>query len=178
MLGLKWAVTEKFRDYLLGTSFKVYTDSNPLAHFQTSKLGALEQRWAAQLAVFDFTVHYKPGRVNRADALSRMPQQSTPVPTALAQAVHVSCSRQEIDRQPTLGPHSPPPLPAKPAIPSTFPTLTPTALAQKQREDPTLAPVFQSWPDQPAFTRDVTSLALRRQHRKLEMCDGVLYCNV
>ena len=65
MLALKWAVTEKFRSYLLGSQFEVLTDNNPLAHFKTSNLGALEQRWAAQLGQFDFTVRYKPGRTNR-----------------------------------------------------------------------------------------------------------------
>ena len=40
LLALKWAVTEKFRDYLLGSKFTVYTDNNPLAYNQTSKLGA------------------------------------------------------------------------------------------------------------------------------------------
>ena len=39
LLALKWAVTEKFRDYLLGSKFTVYTDNNPLAYIQTSKLG-------------------------------------------------------------------------------------------------------------------------------------------
>ena len=29
LLALKWAVTEKFRDYLLGSKFTVYTDNNP-----------------------------------------------------------------------------------------------------------------------------------------------------
>lgn len=29
-LALKWAVTEKFADYLYGVSFTVVTDSNPL----------------------------------------------------------------------------------------------------------------------------------------------------
>ena len=29
-LALKWAVTEKFKDYLYGHSFTVYTDNNPL----------------------------------------------------------------------------------------------------------------------------------------------------
>ena len=37
LLALKWAVTEKFRDYLLGSKFTVYTDNNPLAYIQTSK---------------------------------------------------------------------------------------------------------------------------------------------
>ena len=77
-LALKWALSEKFRDYLLGSKCKVYTDNNPLSHFQTLKLGAVEQRWVAQLAAFDFTVHYRPGKNNgNADSLSR--QYSDPV---------------------------------------------------------------------------------------------------
>ena len=72
LLALKWAVTEKFRDYLLGSTFTVYTDNNPLCHLQTSKLGATEQRWMSQLAMFNFDIKYRPGRHNsNADALSR-----------------------------------------------------------------------------------------------------------
>lgn len=74
MLGLKWAVTEKFRDYLLGNTFTVLTDNNPLAYLDTAKLGATEMRWVAQLAQFNFKVKYRSGRTNRhADALSRNP---------------------------------------------------------------------------------------------------------
>ena len=40
LLVLKWAITEKFQDYLLGSRFQVYTDNNPLAYIQESKLGA------------------------------------------------------------------------------------------------------------------------------------------
>lgn len=65
-------MTEKFREYLLGHSIVVYTDNNPLSHLQTAKLGAVEQRWASQLVVFNFTIKYRPGRSNgNADALSR-----------------------------------------------------------------------------------------------------------
>ena len=39
LLALKWAVTEKFRDYLLGSKFTVVTDNNPLAYLNKSKLG-------------------------------------------------------------------------------------------------------------------------------------------
>ena len=64
-LALKWAVTDKFRDYLLGGTFVVYTDNNPLTYFkQKAKLSAVEQRWAAALAPFDFTIKYRPGRSN------------------------------------------------------------------------------------------------------------------
>lgn len=74
LLALKWAVSEKFRSYLIGSKFVVLTDNNPLCHLQTAKLGAIEQRWVAQLALFDFTVKYRPGKSNRAaDALSRYP---------------------------------------------------------------------------------------------------------
>ncbi len=71
-LALKWAVTEKFRDYLIGNRFTIFTDNSPLSHLKTSKLGAVEQRWASQLAMFDFEIVYRPGRKNgNADALSQ-----------------------------------------------------------------------------------------------------------
>ncbi len=39
---------------------------------KAAKLGAVDQRWASQLALFDFEIAYRPGRKNRnADALSR-----------------------------------------------------------------------------------------------------------
>ena len=30
LLALTWAITEKFRDFLIGSKFRVYTDNNPL----------------------------------------------------------------------------------------------------------------------------------------------------
>lgn len=74
LLALKWAVTEKFKDYLYGAEFTVFTDNNPLVHLETARLGAVEQRWVAQLANFKYTIKYRPGTQNRnADALSRLP---------------------------------------------------------------------------------------------------------
>ena len=74
LLALKWAITEKFRDYLLGSRFQVYTDNNPLAYIQESKLGASQIRWLSELALFDFTIKYQTGHSNRAaDALSHRP---------------------------------------------------------------------------------------------------------
>lgn len=65
-------MADKFRDYLLGHRCIIYTDNNPLSHLSSTKLGALEQRWAAQLASFDFDIKYRSGRSNRnADAMSR-----------------------------------------------------------------------------------------------------------
>ena len=74
LLVLKWAVTEKLRDYLLGSKFTVYTDNNPLACVKESKLGVSQIRWLSQLALFDFDIKYRSGKLNQAaDALSHHP---------------------------------------------------------------------------------------------------------
>ena len=74
LLTLKWAVTEKFRDYLLGSQFQVYMDNNLLTYVQESKLGALQIWWLSELALFDFTIKYQTGHSNRAaNALSHCP---------------------------------------------------------------------------------------------------------
>ena len=75
LLALKWAVTKKVRDNLLGLKFTVYTDNNPLAHVQTSKLGVSQIHWLNELALFDFNIIYRLGRTNKAtDALSQHPE--------------------------------------------------------------------------------------------------------
>ena len=88
LLALKWSVTEKFRDYLIGSKFVVYTDNNPLSYLQTAKLGATEMRWASQLAQFDFSIRYRSGKVNKnADALSRRPSLVDEDPENIIQSV-------------------------------------------------------------------------------------------
>lgn len=79
-LALKWAVTEKFQDYLYGSPFLVVTDSNPLTYILTSaKLDATSYRWLAALSTFDFQLQYRAGRQNQdADGLSRRPHDSLP----------------------------------------------------------------------------------------------------
>lgn len=74
-LALKWAVTDRFRDYLMNSSCLVYTDNNPLTYvLSTAKLNATGSRWVAELADFHLTIKYRPGRENGdADGLSRMP---------------------------------------------------------------------------------------------------------
>lgn len=76
-LALKWAVTEKFADYLTNTRFTVYTDNNPLTHILTSaKLDATGQRWASALGEFNFDLIYRAGVRNKdADGMSRYPHE-------------------------------------------------------------------------------------------------------
>lgn len=81
-LALKWAVVDKFHDYLYGVKFVVRTDNNPLTYvLTTAKLNATGHRWLAALSTYDFSVQYKPGRHNiDADVLSRYPlSEESPV---------------------------------------------------------------------------------------------------
>lgn len=72
-LALKWAITEKFSDYLYGSDFTVVTDSNPLTYFLTSaKLDATGYRWLSSLSTFSFQLQYQAGKRNLdADTMSR-----------------------------------------------------------------------------------------------------------
>lgn len=71
-LWLKWAIPEKFHDYLYGNTFSVRTDYNPLTYVSsTAKLDATGHRWLAALGNYNFKAVYKAGVLNRdADGLS------------------------------------------------------------------------------------------------------------
>ena len=74
-LALRWAISDKFKEYLYGTSsFEVFTDNNPLTYVLTSaKLDATTQRWIAALALYNFENNYRSGKHNvDADSLSRI----------------------------------------------------------------------------------------------------------
>ena len=50
------------------------SDHNNLRYFMTTKeLSAKQIRWAEKLAAFDFTIEYRKGKLNPADAPSRRP---------------------------------------------------------------------------------------------------------
>ena len=72
-LALKWAVVNKFHDYLYGAQFTVRTDNNPLTYaLTTARLNAVGHRWLIDLSTYNFSVQYKPGWENTdADLLSR-----------------------------------------------------------------------------------------------------------
>ena len=78
-LALKWAVCEKFHDYLYDSKFEIKTDNNPLTYIQTSaRLDATGHRWLAALSAYDFSLLYRAGKKNiDADVLSRLPGDMT-----------------------------------------------------------------------------------------------------
>ena len=76
--AMKWAITDKFKDYLYNSTFKVMTDNNPLTYvMKSARLDATSARWISALASYDFTIHYKAGHLNKdADMMLRKPQAS------------------------------------------------------------------------------------------------------
>ena len=72
LMALKWSVCDKFKDYLLGSKFTVFTDNNPLCYIKSSKLGAAQIHWLSELALYDFDIVYRSRKSNLVtDALSR-----------------------------------------------------------------------------------------------------------
>lgn len=72
-----YAITEsvkKWRQYLLGRRFRIYTDHHSLKHIVKQKIQTPEQqKWLTKLMGYDFEIHFKPGKENMvADALSRI----------------------------------------------------------------------------------------------------------
>ena len=73
-LALKWAITDKFHEYLYGSEFQVFTNNGPLTYvLTTAKLDATGYRWVAALSNYTFGIIYKPGKAHvDADALSHI----------------------------------------------------------------------------------------------------------
>ena len=92
-LALKWAITERFADYLkyCPNKFLVYTD-NPLTYvLTTAKLNATGLRWVADLAEFDFIIKYRPGKENvDADCFSRKPLELSELKRKCTESVEPS----------------------------------------------------------------------------------------
>ena len=90
-LTLKWAIADKFHEYLYGTEFQVFTDNNPLTYIlTTAKMDATGHRWVASLSNYSFSITYKPGKNNKDDdALSRIKWHEAV--DISSQSVHAVC---------------------------------------------------------------------------------------
>ena len=79
----------QFRQYLLGTTFKLRTDHNALKWLRNFKNpeGQLA-RWLEKLEEYSFTIEHRPGRKHQnADALSRMPNALPINTTAISEII-------------------------------------------------------------------------------------------
>ena len=74
MHGMYWAITKKFKPYLMGRKFTVVTDHQPLKNIRGSDEGSKRvNRWRIYLEGYNFDIEYKPGKHHgNADGLSRM----------------------------------------------------------------------------------------------------------
>ena len=174
-LALKWAIVDKFHDYLFGHKFQVVTDNNPLTYILTSaKLDATGHRWLAALGTFDFSIKYRCGRTNQnADALSRLPKLlSDPMVQAICQiddsqpyVEALCCSTQAVDDG---------------IDPAGLPLKTPRDWRLAQQQDPGVGPLIsfvtrkvKPKPHQIPQASDLVKLL--RQFDKLFLQRGVLY---
>lgn len=70
------AAVHKWRPYLVGRHFKIFTDHRTLKYFNAQRLSSAEQqKWVSKLLGYDYEICFRPGKHNQsADALSRLPQ--------------------------------------------------------------------------------------------------------
>ncbi len=194
-LALRWAVTDKFHEYLYGNDFTVYTDNNPLTYIlTTAKLDAAGHRWLAALAAYNFTIKYKPGRKNiDADILSRLPRRySEETGNEKSAAADGYCE---------LSPEAINAICNNITIPTAYvETLCLSALGLEeeeadpsaknvsqwrtaQREDPVIGPVLRQMsqgqrPDPARMSRDQETQLLLREYSRLKLVRGVMYREV
>ncbi|KAL1277385.1 hypothetical protein QQF64_024058 [Cirrhinus molitorella] len=192
-LALKWAVCEKFCDYLFyAQNFTVYTDNNPLTYvMSTAKLNAVGHRWVGELSDFQFDIKYRPGKVNiDADTLSRLPldieafesECTEQLPASVVQAawegsrvsgekdvawiaaLYMSTEEKEVEPFPTW-----------------LPTIGQKELVTAQKEDPVISQVRQWKVDGVNPTEEMrgnvtgTSRRLMYEWSKLHVEGGLLY---
>lgn len=189
-LALKWAVTDKFHDYLYGATFEVVTDNNPLTYVTTTaKLDATVQRWVASLANYNFTPRYRAGKNNAdADGLSRIPRNDQPHQQSLIQVLATSASAT-VEENPlvfsVVDPTTLPEVEMDDFVPPDDLVLS-NALSSKdwkiaQLQDPVLSQIHRLVKDGAKLPvkRDFEGVSpldkFRRDWDKLVLKDGVLY---
>ena len=188
-LALKWAVTDKFPDYLgHGSKFTVLTDNNPLTYVMTSaKLNATGMRWVTELAGYDFELRYRPGKDNAdADGLSRNPLECASLET-LERECTDGCDHSVLSSvlSPSVSTCTVSANLLDIPDPSAFlSSPVPTAELQKaQIDDDVVGPVYQSVstsvrPNRRAWQMlPSRSKLLFRQLKKLAIVDGILVRN-
>ena len=185
-LALKWAITERFTDYLrYGPPFVVYTDNNPLTYVLTSaKLNAVGQRWANDLADYNFTIKYRPGKENiDADYLSRRPMDLEELKKVCTESYELQGLKAVLsnsaDTEPVVvnrvGVEK---LVMQPDNPVT--SVSSEELKEKQREDSVIGPVYRAVvsgcrPNRSGWAElSHESRILMKNFKKLEVREGVL----
>lgn len=191
-LAMKWAICERFREYLYyAPSFVVYTDNNPLTYVLSSaKLNATMHRWVAELADFEFTIKYRPGRSNGdADGLSRMPldmdqymltcsrEVEPDVIATITQAVHTKFQKHEPWMCPVTISTA---CSQSDCVTSPIATISPQDLEKAQENDPVFGKVknyivSKQWPQSKGRGQHDDLTVLKKEKKKLFIDNGLIY---
>lgn len=193
-LALKWAICDKFRDYLYyAPTFTVYTDNNPLTYVQsTARLNAVGHRWVGELADFCFDIKYRPGKQNGdADTLSRDPidlresirEYTENLPTAVVEAIWQGNKASAEDDVPWVAALR---LRSSDNMEDVQPghiiePISQTDIQRAQREDPNIKEIITrketDWVPNEKDKRTMSRETRRLVHEwnKLELEEGVLY---
>lgn len=189
-LSLKWAVVDRFHDYLYGARFSVRTDNNPLTYvLSTAKLNAVGHRWLAALSTYDFDVLYRPGKHNiDADVLSRNFVDGTEWETIPEAAVKSICRRLQVSENPECSTRcvdqtgaSPECIPDIYAFPlrmelQSLEHVSKADLVQAQKDDSVIGPAVQAVTLNQWSGTSPELLLLKREKDKLTILkDGLLY---
>ena len=191
-LALKWAVCEKFRDYLYyAPHFTIYTDNNPLTYIMsTAKLNAVGHRWVGELSDFRFDIKYRPGKINiDADTLSRIPLDIDEYVNACTEELtrDVVCAtwegneaalRKDVAWIAALHISS---LDATQPPPPLLPTISHDELVRAQREDPAIGEIVKFKETSTTLTDEMRKAAngqtrkLLHEWSKLHLENDLLY---
>ncbi|KAK7945434.1 hypothetical protein WMY93_001162 [Mugilogobius chulae] len=188
-LALKWAVVDKFHDYLYGARFTVRTDNNPLTYvLTTAKLNAVGHRWLAALATYDFNIQYRPGRHNiDADLLSRQYSDSEQWADVPQSAIKAICKIENTTNQVRLVDQlgvPPTAVPEAYSFPVSLTAMTCEQLTLKELQiaqdlDPAIGPVKQALQAGKQLIQAKTDppdvALLCREITRMELKDDIMY---
>ncbi len=191
-LALKWAVCEKFRDYLFyAPHFTVYTDNNPLTYVMSmAKLNAVGHRWVGELSDFQFDIKYRPGKINiDTDTLSRLPldievyelECTEELPMGAIQAAWEGCHVSERKDVAWVAALYISTVDESQQPATVLPTIERNELIQAQRDDPVISQVSQWKEDGVTLTDEMRagltgiSRKIMYEWNKLHLEGGLLY---
>ena len=191
-LSLKWAVTEKFKDYLFAHPFTVFTDNNPLTYVLTSaQLDATGHRWVAALAAYTFDLKYRASRKNGdADAMSRLPgiiaehqNMSDTTDTIRSDSIYAICQSQQVNTNYVESLTTSAEIADKSRVDLDFPCLPKVDVKSAQQTDPELSIWFdyvrhQHRPAKHDFYRSHWQNVLLQNFDRLKLHHGILHREV